>query len=139
MQFKVVVGLPLCTVGGVTTFVTNLVRHLNRQNIPAHILWTCPDAYDSKPLPMPPDVPVKKGPWMDNAEPRTRWKALSRYLEGLAPCIYLPNNDFWHSCISAKLSDRVAVIGHIHTDFPQEYEHFAWLGRYWNATVAVSA
>jgi glycosyltransferase involved in cell wall biosynthesis len=87
---------------------------------------------------MPADVPVKKGPWKNHAPMRTRWRALRRYLEDLAPCIYLPNDDWRHSCVSAKLSDGIAVIGHIHTDCDMGYEHLAWLGKYWNATVAVS-
>jgi glycosyltransferase involved in cell wall biosynthesis len=125
-------------VGGVPTFVTHLVRYLNARNIPTQVIWTYPDMYDSKPLPLPPDVPVTKGPWPDHAPPRIRWKALARYLEGLTPCIYLPNDDWWHSCVSARLPDRVAVVGHIHTDCAMGYEHFAWLGKYWNVTVAVS-
>jgi glycosyltransferase involved in cell wall biosynthesis len=139
MPFNVVVGLPQCSVGGVPTFVVHLARYLNAQRIPTHLVWTCHDRYDSKPLPLPADVPVQKGPWMDQAPRRVRWKALAHYLEELAPCLYLPNDDWWHSCVSAQLSDGVAIVGHIHTDCSMGYEHFAWLGKYWNRTVAVSS
>ncbi len=60
------------------------------------------------------------------------------YLEERAPCVYLPNNDGNYACVSPKLSHRVAVIGHIHSDDPDHYEIFATLGKYWNATVGVS-
>jgi glycosyltransferase involved in cell wall biosynthesis len=118
--------------------VIHLVRYLLAHDIPAHVLWTRPDLYDSKPMPMPPDIPVKKGPWPDNASLRTRWRTLIRYLEERAPCIYLPNDDWWHSCVSAQLSDRVAVVGNMHTDRSMDYEQYGWLGKYWNAAVAVS-
>jgi glycosyltransferase involved in cell wall biosynthesis len=61
------------------------------------------------------------------------------YLEDRAPCIYIPNYDVGHSGISPKLSERVAIVGIVHSDDPQHYEHVLRLGQYWNAIVAVSA
>src|SRR5262249_21337421 len=60
------------------------------------------------------------------------------YLENLAPCIYIPNYDFIHSSVSPCLSEGVAIVGIVHSDDPQHYEHVSRLGRYWNAIVAVS-
>jgi glycosyltransferase involved in cell wall biosynthesis len=68
-----------------------------------------------------------------------RWNAMIRYLEERAPCIYVPNYDFGHSCISPRLSARVGIVGIAHSDDPQHYEHVARLGKYWNAVVAVSS
>ncbi len=61
-----------------------------------------------------------------------------QYLEQRAPCVYLPNYDFWYSGISPKLSRDVIVIGIAHSDDPEHYEHVQRLGPYWNGIVAVS-
>jgi glycosyltransferase involved in cell wall biosynthesis len=61
-----------------------------------------------------------------------------RYLEEQAPCIYIPNSDWRHSCVSPKLSDGVAIVGVVHSDDPLHYDHVARLGRYWNAIVTTS-
>jgi glycosyltransferase involved in cell wall biosynthesis len=62
-----------------------------------------------------------------------------RYLEAHAPCIYIPNYDFGHSCISSQLSGSVAIVGIVHSDDPRHYDHVVRLGGYWNAVVAVSS
>jgi glycosyltransferase involved in cell wall biosynthesis len=61
-----------------------------------------------------------------------------RYLEDLAPCIYIPNYDFIHSSVCPQLSERVRIVGIVHSDDPQHYEHVVRLGRFRNAIVAVS-
>jgi glycosyltransferase involved in cell wall biosynthesis len=60
------------------------------------------------------------------------------YLEKLAPCIYLPGYDWAYSCVTPRVSDGVVVVGHIHSDSPDYYEHFARLGRYFNQTIVAS-
>jgi glycosyltransferase involved in cell wall biosynthesis len=62
-----------------------------------------------------------------------------RYLEESAPCVYLPNNDYEYSCISPKLSERVGIVGNIHSEFLGHDEQYAAQGKYWNATVFASS
>jgi glycosyltransferase involved in cell wall biosynthesis len=69
---------------------------------------------------------------------RALCRALFRYLESQAPCVYLPNYDYAHSCVSPCLSAAVAVVGVVHSDDPAHYDHVRRLGRYWNAIVAVT-
>jgi len=69
---------------------------------------------------------------------RTRWQRVTDYLEGQAPSIYIPNYDWHHSCVSPQLSQKVGIVGIVHSDDPLHYEHVSRLGRYWNAIVAVS-
>jgi glycosyltransferase involved in cell wall biosynthesis len=104
----------------------------------AHILITRPDWEDVKPLAAPDGVVIRTLPAPRFSPLPARWKAMLRYLRGHAPCIYVPNYDFGHSCISPKLPPEVAVVGVVHSDDPQHYEHAARLGAYWNAIVAVS-
>src|SRR5215471_8760213 len=104
MSFNAVITMPTWTMGGISAFSANLVRGLVAHGIPAHVLVTRPDAPDSKPLPFPSDIVVKRFPLACNAPRRARWKAMIQYLEGLAPCIYIPNYDYHYSCISPRLS-----------------------------------
>lgn len=126
------------SLSGVNVFSTNLVRGLRAAGTRAHILITQAYPYDFKPLPLPANVPVERLPVGSLTGWRARWRNMIRYLEERAPCIYLPNYDFRHSCVSPKLSDGIGVVGIVHSDDPQHYEHVARLGRYWNAIVAVS-
>jgi glycosyltransferase involved in cell wall biosynthesis len=61
-----------------------------------------------------------------------------RYLESQGRCIYIPNYDYDYSCVCPKLSPRVSVVGIVHSDDPDHYEHVERLGRFWDAIVAVS-
>jgi glycosyltransferase involved in cell wall biosynthesis len=60
------------------------------------------------------------------------------FLESQAPCVYVPNYDYEYSCVSPKLSDKIIILGIIHSDDPLHYEHFGRLGNYWNHIVAVT-
>ena len=114
------------------------MRGLLKASIDAHILLTKPDEHDPKPLPLPQDIPINILQVRRGAGWSERWGAIIHYLEKQAPCIYLPNYDFWHSSVSPRLSPRIGVVGIIHSDDPQHYEHVLRLGAYWNAIVAVS-
>jgi glycosyltransferase involved in cell wall biosynthesis len=138
MRFQVIVGLPTWAMGGVTVFAGNLVRGLKERGVSARILVTDSSRQPGEPLALPAGSVVEYAPWSHKRSRRTRWQALIGYLEENAPCVYLPNHDFEYACVSARLSQRVAVIGHLHGDSDEYYEHFAALGRYWNATVAGS-
>ena len=139
MDFRVVVGLPSWEIGGVPTFAGNLVRGLRAQGVAAHILVSPRREGDGQPLAVPPDIVVETLPWSKEVPRRTRWQAMIQHLEGLAPCVYLPNHDFEYSCLSPKLSSRVAVIGHIHSDSDEQYEHFATLAKYSGLDLTIRA
>jgi len=135
---SVILATPAWSLNGPNVFSANLVRGLRARGIAAHIVITRPDWTDTKPLPRPADIPFETLPAARFLSYRARCRTMRAYLESRAPCIYVPNYDFGHSCVSAQLSNRVAVAGIIHSDDPQHYDHVARLGSYWNAVVAVS-
>jgi glycosyltransferase involved in cell wall biosynthesis len=137
---KVILAAPTWSLNGPNVFSARLARGLNQAppRGSAHVLLTRPDWVDRKPLPLPSDVPFATLPVDQFASLRTRWRTLLQYLEAQAPCVYVPNHDVWHSCVSPKLSKNVAIVGIVHSDDPQHYDHVLRLGRYWNAIVAVS-
>lgn len=138
-NFRVIVASDVWLLSGVNVFATHLVRGLRALGISAEILLTI-----DQPLPSPADIELQRLPippdlsWRGGFPLRRRWAALLSYLEERAPCIYIPNSDYYHSCVCSKLSNRVAVVGIVHSDDPDHYEHVGWLGKYWDAVVAVS-
>ncbi|WAL58379.1 glycosyltransferase family 4 protein [Thermocoleostomius sinensis] len=138
MEFSVIVASPIWSLNGVNVFSANLVRELQRQGISAHVLLTEPHISDSKPMKPPLDIKIQKLPVGEHDLYKTRWHRMVQYLEENAPCIYIPNHDINHSCIAPLLSKRVGIVGVVHSDDPQHYEHVGRLGKYWNSIVAVS-
>jgi glycosyltransferase involved in cell wall biosynthesis len=137
VSLRVVVALTCGSVSGVDVFSTHLVRSLRARGVSAHILLTQTD-HPWNALAIPDDVPQVRLPVGPHARWHERWDAMSRYLESLAPCVYLPNYDYNHSCVSPRLSRQVSVVGIVHSDDPVHYEHVTRLGRFWDAVVAVS-
>ena len=135
---KVIVGSPVWSLNGVNVFSANLVRGLHDKGVAAELLLTYPGMRDDKPMPLPGDIPISRLAVNRNDGWKRRWWALIQYLEQRAPCVYLPNYDFWYSGISPKLSREVIIIGIAHSDDPEHYEHVQRLGPYWNGIVAVS-
>ena len=136
---NVVLTTPTWSLNGPNVFSANLARSLIRRGLSAEIVLTRPDWVDFKPLPRPGDIPVRELPlsrrFLSACE---RWETMRQYLEARSPCVYFPNHDFSHSCISPALSARVAICGIAHSDDPQHYEHVGRLGQFWNSVVAVS-
>jgi glycosyltransferase involved in cell wall biosynthesis len=137
-SFDVVATSPTWQLNGVNTLTVELIRGLRGLGIPARILLTEPHVAEPNPLPPPGDVPLDELPVARRDGREARWEALIRTLEERAPCIYLPNYDWRHSCISPRLSRRVGIVGIVHSDDPLHYEHVTRLGRYWNAIATVS-
>jgi glycosyltransferase involved in cell wall biosynthesis len=135
---NVIVSATSGRVSGVDIFSANLVRGMRALGRAGHVLMTCPDDSTPDPLPFPDDIPVVRLPVSRRMTWKARWASLSSYLERNAPCIYIPNYDWRNSCISPTLPQNVGVVGIVHSDDPQHYEHVARLGRYWNSIVAVS-
>ena len=141
-RIKVILGATYWTLNGVNIFSINLARGLRSRGFDARILLTeeyttlvtVNDAAMERPVDIPFEVlPVEPGhTW------GAHWGATIAYLENHAPCIYIPNSDWRHSSVSPLLSDRVFVVGIVHSDDPLHYDHVARLGRYWNAIVTTS-
>jgi glycosyltransferase involved in cell wall biosynthesis len=120
--------------GGVSNFLAGLVSGLAAQGVNARVLATVGEQNDLT-LPPPSGFPFEIAPWRNERSWRIRWKAMIAYLEALAPCVFLPGYDQAYSCVSPKLSNHVVIVGNIHSDHSEAYEHFGRLGRYWNQTV----
>jgi glycosyltransferase involved in cell wall biosynthesis len=138
MEFKVIAASPFWGISGVNIFSVNLVRGLRERGISARILLSGLDDLDPHPMTLPLDVPVDKLAVPKKANWKTRWQATIDYLESQAPCIYIPNTDFQHSCVCPKLSTQVGIVGIMHSDDYLFYEHISRLGKYWNAIASVS-
>ncbi len=135
---QIIVSATCGRISGVDIFSTHLVRGLREAGVDAHILLTSPDEVVPDPLLFPADVPLVRLPIKNPHNWRARWQMLIDYLEQRTPCLYLPNYDWLHSCISPRLSNQVGIVGIVHSDDPIHYEHVMRLGDYWNAIVAVS-
>lgn len=138
MTLKVISCLTSGRVSGVDVFATHLTRGLRKLGMDASILLTEPDEQVPDPMRLPTDVPIDVLPVQPGDTGRARRRALFSYLESQAPCIYIPNYDYRHSIVSARVSDNVTVVGIVHSDDPMHYDHVIRLGKYWNAVVAVS-
>jgi glycosyltransferase involved in cell wall biosynthesis len=141
-DLRVIIGLPYCALSGVNVFSVNLLRGLIERGVRGEILLTEQETklvtVPSPTMALPSDLPVEQLPVSREAGWGAHWGAMIRYLESRAPAIYIPNYDWRHSCVSPQLSDRVAIVGVVHSDDPLHYDHVARLGDYWNAIVAVS-
>ncbi len=140
---KVIVGSPSWTLTGVNVFSVNLVRGLLDRGVDARILLTEEHTIlvstNDAPLERPAGIPFVELPVEPWQSWGGHWGATIAYLENQAPCIYIPNHDWRHSSVSPLLSNRVFVVGIVHSDDPLHYDHVARLGRYWNAVVATSS
>jgi len=137
-SFRVILTSPTLELNGVNVFSINLVRGLQKKGISAFILLTEPHRKEQIPLDVPEEISIKQLPVNKGATWKQKWKVLIEYLEDCAPCVYIPNYDMKHSCISAKLSHKIGIVGIVHSDDQRHYDHATRLGKYWNAIVTVS-
>ncbi len=137
--YRVLVGATGGRLSGVDVFSAHLVRELTRRGVEAIVLHSRPDYAIPDPLPFPEDVPAETLEPHAGESWRARWRELAEHLERRAPCVYLPNYDWHYAAATPLLSNRVAVVGSVHSDDPRYYEQLDRLGSWWNAVVAVSA
>jgi glycosyltransferase involved in cell wall biosynthesis len=137
-NMQVIVTSPSWSLNGINTFSANLVRGLRIRGVDATLLLTGITYVERKPLPIPQDIPVEQLVIPRFATWRARRRALLQLLESRAPCVYFPNHDFLHSSVASALSPEVGVVGIVHSDDPQHYDHASRMGSSWNAAVAVS-
>lgn len=132
---KVIFTLPAWEISGVNTFVENLIIDLNKRGYNAYLLFTSNHALYTKREFMP-DIPYRfLG--SDEIYP-VRWEKFIDYMESEAPCVFVPNYDYFASAICPALSNNVSILGVLHSDDYEHYEHAYRLGLFWNQMVSVS-
>jgi glycosyltransferase involved in cell wall biosynthesis len=135
-DYRITVGVTSGRISGVDIFSADLVRGLRARGYRAEIIQTLGAEKTPDPLPLRDDVPVTDL-GLAHARWARRWKALREYLEA-EPTIYVPNYDEKHSAVAPTLSQNVRVVGIVHSDDPQHYNHILRLAPYWDAVVTVS-
>jgi glycosyltransferase involved in cell wall biosynthesis len=136
--YEVVVASPRWVVNGVSVFSENLVRGLRARGVSAHLLLTGSSEGDVNPMALPSDMPIHQLSVENVRGRRARQKRMIEYLKDRAPCIYIPNHDYEYSCIAPELPSDVGVVSVVHSDHSQHYAYALYLGKFCNATVAVS-
>lgn len=138
----IVLGSPNWALNGVNVFSENLCRALLQRGHDARILVTESASIlvrpHDAPLDEPTDLPFQHLDVGYLAGWGAHWRATVDCLESLAPCIYVPNSDWRHSCVAPRLSRNVGVVGIVHSDDPLHYDHVARMGASWNRIVCVS-
>jgi glycosyltransferase involved in cell wall biosynthesis len=136
---KFIFSTPTWVVSGVNSFTRRLMLGLERRGHEVELLVIRQGPADSPELPLPTDVNVQhlqfdttKSWW------QSRWDAFKNYLHDRAPAVYLPNYDFENSAVIPALDAKVCVLGVVHSDDPDHFEHLQRCGRYWDAAIAVS-
>ncbi len=138
---KVFILAPDWGVSGVNSFAETLVNGLNDRGFAAEILFTRGRfgywETDRRGQTALPDAPYSRLEPADNTAAAI-WQELQGFLSRQAPCVIIPNYDYLASAITPNLNSNVGVIGVLHSDDAEHYEHGYRLGRYWNRIVAVS-
>lgn len=135
-DYRIAVGVTSGRISGVDIFSAELVRGLRARGYRAEIIQTLSSEKTPDALPLRGDVPVTDI-GLANARWARRWRALRQYL-GAEPTIYVPNYDEKHSAVAPTLSANVRVVGIVHSDDPQHYNHILRLSPYWDSVVTVS-
>lgn len=136
MPLRAVIGLPAWGESPLAQYAFDLASGLGRRGFDARILVTQPEPANSPHgYCLEDSVRVESLPRAPHDRLSDVWLSLIRYLEECAPCVYVSNQDWIASLIAPRLSNRVHVIGVLHEDRPEEYDHCARLGSYWNAIV----
>jgi len=125
-------------ISGVNTVIINTVRGLLAMGFETHVVIT---QIISKTHinDIPADIPYKELPLYDNDEQHRKEKLLE-HIKIYSPCFFLPHTDYLASSLSKELSEieDIKVIGVLHADDEEHYEHGYQLGRYWDNIVCVS-
>ncbi len=142
-DLTIIAGTTFWGLNGVNVFNENLVRELRARGLSSHVLLTEENTVlismvTDAPMRRPTDIPLVELPVERQTTWGGHWSGMIRYLEEHAPCIYLPNYDWRHSCVCPLLSDDVGVVGVVHSDDPLHYDHVKRLGKYWNMIVTTS-
>jgi glycosyltransferase involved in cell wall biosynthesis/predicted O-methyltransferase YrrM len=118
-------------ISGVNSFTETLIQGLQDLNIDAELVF--PELSKKDQLHLP-HLPLRFLHLEGFAWP-AQWRALIDFAERNAPCILVPNYDYATSAICPALSSSVGVIGIVHSDDIEHYDHACRLGRYWNRII----
>lgn len=139
-QHRVLVASNPGSISGVDVFAAHLVRGLCVRGLDARLHGRHSSETDA-PCGFPRDLPFDERPPELDADYLgwpNRWRGMVKYLEQLAPCIYLPNYDVDFSAVAPCLPPGVHVVGIGHSDDPWHYEHLCRIGHACDAIVGVS-
>src|SRR5205823_922516 len=116
---------------GVNSFTETLIQELLKLGIDAELVFPVFKESDRSYLPRLPHrfLDLEESGWA------AQWQALIDFAERNAPCILVPNYDYATSAISPALSSSVGIIGILHSDDVEHYDHVYRVGRYWNRIV----
>jgi|GEM_PF-542149 len=132
---KIIFTLPAWEISGVNTFVENLIKDLNKRGYNAYLLFTGNHSLNT-PKEYMPDIPYRYL-GMQEVFP-VRWKRFIEYMEAEGPCVFVPNYDYFASAVCPALSNNISILGVLHSDDYEHYEHAYRTGLFWNQMVSVS-
>ena len=117
-------------ISGVNSFTETLMTDLLSKGIDAELVFPTFQEANRQFLPNLPSRFLKMAGPLDE-----QWQRLIDFVNDNAPCILVPNYDYVSSAISPALDDNVGIIGIVHSDDVEHYDHVFRLGRYWNSIV----
>jgi glycosyltransferase involved in cell wall biosynthesis len=128
-------------VSGVNSLSESLVNGLNARGFEAEVVFTRGRfgywETDYRGRTSLPDAPYSRLEPAANTAAAI-WQELQRFLAEQAPCVIVPNYDYVASAITPILNSDIGVVGVLHSDDVEHYEHGYRLGQYWNRIAAVS-
>ena len=122
-------------ISGANSFTETLMRGLLANGVNAQLIFPTIDQNDLSYIPTVPHRFLH----LDDLTLEEQWKELIDFAERNAPCVLVPNYDYLTSAISPALSSQVGVVGIIHSDDVEHYDHVYRLGRYWNRIVCLTS
>lgn len=136
-NIPIIFTLPDWWISGVNTFIEDLITGLLDRGYNAYILFTRLTAYKNVDECNRPNVPfrfleLEIGNDLETIE------NLNSYLKFNSPCIFVPNYDYLSSSLSPQLDSNIGILGVLHSDDVEHYEHAYRLGHYWNKIISVT-
>jgi glycosyltransferase involved in cell wall biosynthesis len=118
-------------ISGVNSFTETLMKGLIANGIDAELIFPeCP-MHDVNYIPNVPHRLLR----LEGMPLKHQWRNLMEFCEQQSPCVLVPNYDYLTSAISPALSSKVGILGILHSDDVEHYDHANRLGRYWNRFV----
>ena len=118
-------------ISGVNSFTETLMKGLIARGIDAELIFPEFPAHDVKYIPNVPHRFLR----LEGMPLEHQWQNLREFCEQQSSCVLVPNYDYLTSAISPALSSRVGILGILHSDDVEHYDHANRLGRYWNRFV----
>jgi len=127
-------------ISGINSLTESLISKLDERGLTSCLLMT-----RGRQTELPPDPALMPGVAMEylNVDPDEMFPgnvhdALAAFFQRHEPCVLVPNYDYVASSQVIQLPDHVGVVGVVHSDDCEHYEHVNRVGHYWNAIIGVS-